>query len=484
MRKALTANGIYAIGSLANSAALFLLIPFLVNNLTVDEYGAWSLLEIGILLFVMLALPGLETALMRKFWSIEGDQKRIQLNSTLFWFVMIWGGFLVLVGSGLAILFSASITIPGSPVTIILALLAGHLEALVGVLLTIFRVREEAWKFSSLSILRMIVFIIGSMILIWDGRGLTGAVLGRVIAGVIAIVVGISIGFRNFAWSFSWSSLLEMARYGLPLLPTKGAQYVLQASDRFVLRYFTDLSVVGIYSFAYKIAAGLDILIIRPFAIDWGARRFKIETYADPSKHYARILLIYTGISLFTALILLSIVPELYELLAPESYKAGMAVVPVILAAYVVYGLAYPLNIGMMVRDKTVYAPIIGGIATIACIVLNLVLIPRFGMVGAAWATLISYVIWTGGITLVSQYFYRVEYRFKEIFLLIVGTIIGYGGIWWIDQIGLGTNYFLLPILIKFIWVLLIFLPIVYSILRMEGIRFRSPKFISPDRSI
>ena len=478
----LKSNSIYAIGSVANSAALFLLIPFLINNLSIEEYGAWSLLELLILLFVMLALPGLEIALMREYWFLEDGSKKIQLSSTLIWFVLIWGGLLALIGSIVTYYFGSGFGIPGAPVTIIIALIAGYLEALVNVFLSVFRIREESWKFTLTSIARMGIFMGLSVLFISNGLGLTGAILGRAVAGFVVLLFGLVIGYQNFSWVFSWIQLKDLARYGLPLLPSRGAQYILQSSDRYILTLFTDLTVVGIYSFAYKVAAGLDVLIIRPFATDWGARRFKIATYENPKKYYSLILIAYAGVSMFSALILLSIVPELYGWIAPESFIIGINVVPIILAAYVVYGLAQPLNIGMMLKDKTKYAPMIGFVSAAGSLALNFLLIPRYGMMGAAWATLISYVIWTAGITIVSQYYYRVPYNIKSIMLLIGATIAGYMGIWSIDQSGLGESWFLGPFLFKLIWLFIIYLPVGFSIAKIEKIWLPIIKSIYPNR--
>jgi O-antigen/teichoic acid export membrane protein len=479
----LKSNIIYATGSVANSAALFLLIPYFINNLSVEEYGAWSLLEVGIMLFVMLALPGLDIALMREYWFKDEGLERTVLSSTLIWSVLVWGGILVLIGSSLAFYLRPRIGIPEGPEILILGLSAGLMEALVNVFLTIFRVREEAWKFTLLSVTRMVFFMGSSIILVRNGMGLTGAVLGRVLAGGVALILGIITGYQNISWSFSWVHLRNMVRYGLPLLPTNGAQYILQASDRYILKLFNPLSVVGIYSFAYKISAALDILVIRPFAIDWGARRFKIATSPNASQQYARVLIAYAGVSLLSALVLLSVVPDLYGWIAPEFYKEGMKVVPIIVAAYVVNGLAYPLNIGIMLRDKTEYASVVGGIAAAVCLGLNIWLIPNYGMLGAAWATLISYIIWTGGISIVSQYFYRVSYNVKEIFILIASTVLGYVGILWIEQSGLVENLFLMPFFLKVIWLLFIFSSAGITILRIEGIQLRVPQFASSDSS-
>jgi len=66
-RNLLKANLIYAFGNIANSAALFLLVPYLVNAFTPEEYGAWSIFEIAILFLNMLILTGLDVGLMREY---------------------------------------------------------------------------------------------------------------------------------------------------------------------------------------------------------------------------------------------------------------------------------------------------------------------------------------------------------------------------------------------------------------------------------
>lgn len=475
MLKLLRTNIIYAVGSIANSAALFLLIPYLVNHLSVAEYGAWSLFEIGIMIFTLVALPGLDVGLMREYWTIEDEKERVSLNSTVLISTLVLGGGLMVGGGALIWGLKNFQSFPDAPRSLFIALGAGFLEALLTVFLTIFRVREEAWRFTGISLIRMLIFMGGSIGYIAMGWGLSGALLGRLTGTGISLIAAFFLSRPYIAASFSCAGLKRMFNYGFPLLPTKITQYVLLASDRYIMKFFMDLEAIGIYSFGYKIAAGLDILITRPFSTDWGVRRFQIAKRADAPRLFAQVLLGYLAISILAALFLWSITPDLYHLIAPETYQQGLAVVPIILASYVIYGLSFPINVGIMLLNKTKYAPWIGLIAASICIILNLVLIPPFGMFGAAWATLLSYASWTFGIAVVSMRFYRVPYNLKALLLLALASL---GSFWGIQGIGNhfgGETFSLMPSLIKIVWLFAVFGGVVFFILRLEGIPLKFP---------
>ena len=84
-------NVIYAVGSVANSAALILLVPYLVNTLTPAEFGIWSLLEIGILIVSLLISAGMDIGLMRQYWFLEDALARARLAGTVIIAVAAWG---------------------------------------------------------------------------------------------------------------------------------------------------------------------------------------------------------------------------------------------------------------------------------------------------------------------------------------------------------------------------------------------------------
>jgi len=451
-RGLLTANLIYAMGNAANSAALFLLVPYLVNVLTPEEYGVWALLEIAIQFLNMLTLAGLEVGLMREYWFLADGEERTRLAGSVLFTVTLWGGVLFAIGTAL-VLISGTPSFPGAPRAFIWALGISWVEAVFYIFLTLFRIREHAILYVMLSVGRMVLFMGVAIGFVQLGYGLSGALFGRLSGTLLMLIPAIILGFRYISPHIDRKHLIPVIRYGLPLFPTNLASYVLFGSDRYVLQHFATLEDVAVYTFAYKLAAVLDVLITRPFAIDWAPRRFKIATQRDAPSQYARILLFYLWAAVAFSLLIIALTPLFYRWLAPQEYWPGMKVVPVILLAYLIYGLSYPLNIGIMLKDRTHYLPMIGWIAAAVCLGLNFWWIPAFGMWGAAWATVVAYIIWTGGIAWVSLRLYPVKYSLWQVGTTLAAGMVGYAGLWLSDKMMLHIDDLLL-ITLRLFWVI------------------------------
>jgi len=423
---------IYAVGSALNSLALIILMPYLVNALSSRDFGAWAIYEIVILLLTMIILPGLDVGLMREYWYLETEDARRRLAGTV---------LLAVTGAGLFVTFSIAIVsaIPLVRETVLtdlrleidthlvmLVVMISSAESVFNVFLTVFRIRERALTFVTLSAGRMLFLVVGGVLGVRFFGGVTGALIGRMTAGFIWLVVAGIVASELYSLRFEGKALWRCACYGFPLLPANMASYVLLASDRYILKMVYSLEIVAIYTFAYKLSSVLDTLVTRPFAIEWAPRRFKIATQPEPEARYGQALILYLFVSCGSALAILSATPWLYAIVAPAKYQDGQEVVPLLLLAYVIYGLSYPLNVGIMLRGKTGYLSLIGIASAAACVALNVVLIPRFGMLGAAWATVLSYVVWTGGITAFSQGLYRISYSAFPLALVCFGTAAGY----------------------------------------------------------
>jgi len=424
-RSQLRASSGYAIGNIARSAALIILTPYLVNALSPVEYGEWAYLEVVIVLVSMLMVAGLDVALMREYWDLEDEEKRSGLFGTMLIGVTVWGGGPA-VALSIASALGLRLFLPGSMEVIPWVFMIGWVESILAAFLALFRIREEVTSFVLLSVGRMVLFMGFAIGLIQAGYGVAGGLAGRFFATLIILIIALVFVIRAHRISLrpDWGILKGGFRYGLPLLPANLASYVLFASDRYFLERLVSLDSVAVYSFAYKAATVLETLITRPFAADWAARRFKIAAGGNPQRQYAHVLVLYFYAAVGFGLLLLAVAPMAYRLFAPAVYWPGLRVLPLILIAYIVFGLSYPLNIGIMLKDRTRYLPIVGWIAAGACLILNLLWIPRYQMLGAAWATLVAYAVWTLGTTWVSLRLYWVPYS-----LGYAGLVAAVGGV-------------------------------------------------------
>ncbi|GAB4497629.1 MAG: polysaccharide biosynthesis C-terminal domain-containing protein [Anaerolineales bacterium] len=426
IKQALRANVIYAIGSLANGLALFILLPYFVNALSQERYGIWALLEITISFISMFMLIGLDMGMLRHYWFLTDGQARRVLIGTALIGVLVWGALLTMFFLGVAWLWQlwrGAYPLGISAADVWLTVSIGWAEALFALYLSVFRAREQAVGFAGFSLLRMTLFIVAAISGVAFGGGITGALFGRLFSVVVTLFIVTFTLRRAFALAFNRPLFLTMARYGFPLLPANIAGYFLFASDRYFLNIFTSPAVVAVYNFAYKISASLDILITRPFATDWAARRFQIAASSNPQVRYAWAIVLYLYAGAGTALLIWIGSPLLYAWIAPLEYHSGLALIPILLAAYLAYGLSYPFNIGLIIKDQTRWLPFINGGATILYILLNLWLVPRYQMMGAAWATLFAYAVMTITLFVFSQYYYPIKVSLQPFVTIGIGVI-------------------------------------------------------------
>lgn len=429
MKKILSHSVIYAVGNAANSAALLLLVPYLIKVLTTAEYGAWAVFEIAIFLLTLLNTSGLDVGLMREYYFQRDEQQRARLAGTTFLMISVLGVVTTLIGTGI-IVSGIDFGLPGAPLTLLIVLGIGWSDALCTFFLTLFRTREQPFTYIAVSIGQMGLFAALVIGLVEAGFGLIGALGGRLIATLICVIIAAFIARQWIAWCSERKIMGQIISYGLPLLPTNVASYILFAADRYVMKSFLTLEDIAVYTFAYKIAATLDVLITRPFALDWAPRRFKIATQPKPEQKYAQALLIYLWTAISFALVIIALTPLLYTLIAPPAYQTAIPIVPIILLAYIIYGLSFPLNVGIMLKDRTRDLPVIGWIAALSYIGLCWWWIPNFRLAGAAWATVVAYILWTGCITIASLHLYPIAYPWRQIGLIVSMAAIAYGGLW------------------------------------------------------
>jgi O-antigen/teichoic acid export membrane protein len=148
----------------------------------------------------------------------------------------------------------------------------------------------------------------------------------------------------------------------------------------------------------------------------------------------------------------------------PE-YWSGLSIVPIVLCAYVFTGVHTVLVAGVHIEKKTHILPYTTGAGAIVNIVCNYLLIPPLGMLGAAYATLLSYVVMAVSLYVIVQRFYYVAYEFRRIVLIAVVTGLLFVLFLWIGVGGI----FISPLIIKVL--LLLAFPILLLLLKFPDSR-------------
>jgi O-antigen/teichoic acid export membrane protein len=106
-----------------------------------------------------------------------------------------------------------------------------------------------------------------------------------------------------------------------------------------------------------------------------------------------------------------------------EKYWAGLYIVPIILLAYLFNGLYVVFSAGIYIEEKSIYAPIVTGAGALTNVIANYVLIPQLNIMGAALATLLSYVVMAAGYYIVTQKYYRINYDYYKLVKIAIAIL-------------------------------------------------------------
>jgi O-antigen/teichoic acid export membrane protein len=202
-----------------------------------------------------------------------------------------------------------------------------------------------------------------------------------------------------------------MLRFGVLLVPVALAGWVANFSDRFVLRIFDDLAEVAVYSVGYKVSTLVEVAIVWPFQLAWPTVAFSISRREGHERTYARTLTYLMAVLVF-ACVALSLVARVGVAFAlGESYALAYRVVPLVTLAYALHGVHYCVSPAIHVAGATRYLTLYTILGAALNLALNFALIPRFGMMGAAAATALSFAAVAGLTWRIAQRLHPVPYE-------------------------------------------------------------------------
>jgi O-antigen/teichoic acid export membrane protein len=103
-----------------------------------------------------------------------------------------------------------------------------------------------------------------------------------------------------------------------------------------------------------------------------------------------------------------------------REYLSGLVIVPIILLGYLFNGIYYNFQAGIYIEEKTKYFPYVTGAGALINVVVNVLLIPVLGIIGAALATLASYIVMAAGLFFFSQKYYKINYEYGKILKIMI----------------------------------------------------------------
>lgn len=396
MSSLLKNSAFYSIGSLLPTVGSFFLLPLYTGELDTAGYGTLNTVQVLSGVLIIIFSLALERSLYRLFGDCRTEKNQSLLISTLFYSVVS----ITLVSFAIFLIFPQILSsLLGSiqfyPI-ILLGLIGVVIKSLYIVPNTLLIVRQKG---NIVLILGVIEFILSNLFILYfllhRHEGVAGYLKGQLI-GSFVVLVPYFLTFRNLLiLKFDLKVLRGAMKYSLPLIPALFSAWIMNLSDRIFIERMLDLDAVGIYSLGYKIAMLIYIVsdafykAYNPYYLNIAAT----ESAGNAISKLKQTNTLYVDVVLFGTFSVILVSKELLHLLFSESFQGAWLITIVVCASLFVGRSSGIFYLSIQQGRKTSHIMFANMIGAGLNIVLNLVLIPVMGILGAAVATLITYCV-------------------------------------------------------------------------------------------
>ena len=415
---------------------------------------------------------GIQQALFSYFYKQKDDHYQFTIISTIYITLIIFGSFLTF----LIIFFRNNPFFSRISNNNIQFFIYGGIISLMdviyGITMNILNIKERSKNYAFLSIIRNLLFlflvIFGTIMKRIDLQNIFIYLTFSSIFSAFIAIINISFLMKKL-WNklhkrvyFSLKILKPLLKFGLLMIPGTLAMIALRVSDRYMLTFISKNALydVGIYATGYRIGMIMQFpvsivsMVYFPYAMRISDQPFAFDSYRSTFKFYV----IFGGILGFLIIIFS---PEIFYLFIDKSYFEASKIVFCGVISVFLLGVFNIINISFYLKQKAgniALTTILGALLNIA---LNFILIPRFGIYGAGWASIIAYFFIVCYNYIVVEKIHSTNYNF----LIVIITLI--------ILTGTSTANYYLPHTITIAIIKLISVTIIMSIIAFWTFRNR-----------
>ncbi|MDH4103327.1 MAG: oligosaccharide flippase family protein [Thermoleophilia bacterium] len=409
-------SAIYGLGGLVSRILAVLLLPLYTRYLSPSDYGkVETLIALSTVIGIVLRM-GIHSAFFRFYFdSPEPEARRLVLR-TSFWFTMGMATIGLVVGLALSGVISSLLFGSADDSELVMAALVGLWAGMNYEQVTsLFRVEERSVAFVSASLTNIFLTIGATLLLVVAlDKGPIGVIVGNFTGTLIVYAVLIAYRREQLGLQFDRGLLRRMNHFGIPLVPTALFLWVTNFSDRLFLVKLADTEEVGLYSVGVRIASAL-VLLLTAFRLAWPAFAYSIEDDAEARRTFGYVLTYLVLLTTWVATALALLSPWIVDWIAAPAFESSSRVVGPLAFSTVAFAAYIVVAIGVGRAKRTQFNWVVTGAAAAVNVALNLLLIPSYGMMGAAIATIAAYATMFVGMAWWAQRIYPVPYQWRRV---------------------------------------------------------------------
>ena len=414
LKKLLGQTAIYGLSSIVGRLLNYLLVPLYTRYFTTAEYGEVTLLYAYVAFLLIVLTYGMETAFFR-FSQRHPDKSAVYSTSLIS----------LLISSSLFVglmLFNAqtiadALSFSAHPEYIYYFALILGLDALSAISFAKLREQNRAVRFATIRLFNIFVniglnlfFIVYCPLAIANNLqgaewiqsiysqdiGIGYIFISNLVASALTLLLFVPEMITS-TWQFDWALWRKMMRYALPLMVAGLAGITNETIDRILLKYLLPDhladSEIGLYSAFYKLSI-IMTLFVQTFRFAAEPFFFAQEKETNAKAVYALVMKYFTIVTAFIFLLVTIYYDVVKQFIGADFHdERGAIIVPILLLANLFLGLYYNLSVWYKLTEKTLFGAYMSLFGAAITIVLNLLLIPKLGFIGSAWATLACYFL-------------------------------------------------------------------------------------------
>lgn len=431
-------SSVYGIGHIVSRLVNVMLLPLYTNTnvLSQEDFGATQIVYPFIGVMTIIYTFGIDAAFLRYFIMSDDPDKRRRVFSTAFWSVVVGVSF-----------FTACVYIFAEPIdafwitggnyarlfryaSFILAF-----DALAFLPFLFLRAEEKSMHYTTLKFMNVIInVLLNFYFILYRKMGADGMLLANLWASGLTFGMVLNILLKQVSFLFDKIELNALLRFGLPFLPAALSVVLLDLIDRPIIERFAGLEANGLYSANAKLGVFM-ALVVTAFRFAWHPFFLSTSKQENAKQIFSKVLTYFTlviGTVFLAVSLFIEDIVRITSLVGPD-YWSGLNVVPPILLSYVFYGIYVNFMVGIYLKEKTKYLPMITVSGMVVNIVCNMLLIPRIGIMGAAWARLAGHILMCAMLYFFARRFYAIKYEFGRLFklALVIGALFYPGYFTW-----------------------------------------------------
>lgn len=463
---------IYGIGGILQRFIGLLLLPFFTRVLTPEDYGVVALVSLIAVAMNGILTLGTGNSLGVLYYRELNHAKRptiIWSNTMLLAVNCFCWTFLIYLG---APHLSALMFQTDSYADLIrLSLLGSALMTITDPMLAYLRMEEKAKQYVVLTLISSMLTILLSIWFVLVMRfGVTGMILASTIGyGIMLLVIWIVVGLR-LHFKIDLNSCILLIRIGFPSIFGLFAYMLIDYADRQMIGRMLGLNALGVYSIGYSFGM-IMMIFVGAFNTAWPAFYISYINKREEARIvFSRVLTYYMIVFGCLTVLFFYIAKPLLVLLAAAEFHDAYMVVGLVAASYALkgcYSIVIP-GLYFAEKPKLYVQSIIEWIAALINIGLNLLLIPIYGILGAAIATFLCYIVLPFSTYFYSKKYLTVDYDWRRV-VLIISTIVMTSFIMYWLQVFFETSFILGLLMNSF--VLVLFIGVVYRLLLVDAER-------------